>query len=44
MSKRDVIIVQSREKVVTVISFQGCEVALLGLSFPAGFSGKDFIL
>jgi len=26
-----------------VISFQGCVVASLGLSFPAGFSGKDFI-
>jgi len=27
-----------------VISFQGCEVASLGLSFPASFSEKDFIL
>ena len=25
-----------------VISFQGCMVASLGLSFPAGFSGKNF--
>ena len=26
-----------------VISFQGCEVASFGLSFPAGFSGNDFM-